>query len=62
MDTETIDKLFLELSQVTQATTGRELALDYKVQKLTNLLQRYTKEVPNEHIPTDLFAMTMVEL
>ena len=27
METETIDRLFLELSQVTKATTGRELEL-----------------------------------
>ena len=27
METETIDRLFLELSQFTQATTGKELAL-----------------------------------
>lgn len=27
METETIDRLFLELSQVTQATTAKELAL-----------------------------------
>lgn len=28
METEVIDKLFLELSQVTKAKTGRELALE----------------------------------
>lgn len=28
MTTETIDKLFLELSQVTQAKTGREVQLE----------------------------------
>jgi len=28
METETIDRLFLELSQVTKATTARELALE----------------------------------
>ena len=27
METETIDRLFLELSQVTQATTAKELAM-----------------------------------
>jgi predicted RNA-binding protein with PUA-like domain len=27
METETIDRLFLELSQVTRATTGKELAM-----------------------------------
>ena len=27
METETIDRLFLELSQFTRATTGKELAL-----------------------------------
>ena len=34
METETIDKLFLELSQVTRATTGKELALEAKVKRL----------------------------
>jgi hypothetical protein len=31
METETIDRLFLELSQVTNATTRRELALGKQV-------------------------------
>lgn len=31
METETIDRLFLELSQVTQATTEKEIALHSEV-------------------------------
>jgi len=34
MDTETIDRLFLELSQVTQATTAKEIALQGKLDDL----------------------------
>ena len=37
METETIDKLFLELSQVTQATTAKEIELS---KKLTYLQDR----------------------
>lgn len=43
MKTETIDKLFLELSQVTQATTAKELALQAQVARLKQ--QQYE---PNE--------------
>lgn len=38
METETIDRLFLELSQVTQATTAKELALQDEVQRLREAL------------------------
>jgi len=34
METETIDRLFLELSQVTQATTARELTMMTEVNAL----------------------------
>lgn len=34
LETETIDKLFLELSQVSQAKTARELALEETVRQL----------------------------
>ena len=34
METETIDRLFLELSQVTQATTKKEIELMNEVEKL----------------------------
>ena len=46
METETIDRLFLELSQVTQATTAKEIALQDKVRRLHILLARYRDEVP----------------
>ena len=38
METETIDRLFLELSQVTQATTARELDLQREVRWLREAL------------------------
>ena len=51
METETIDRLFLELSQVTQATTAKEIALQDKVRRLHILLARYRDEVPLGHQP-----------
>lgn len=39
MDTETIDRLFLELSQFTTATTGKELKLEIRVKELEDLLR-----------------------
>lgn len=38
MDTETIDRLFLELSQFTKATTANELALRAEVERLRGVL------------------------
>jgi hypothetical protein len=38
MQTETIDRLFLELSQVTQATTAKELDLQREVRWLREAL------------------------
>jgi len=38
METETIDKLFLELSQFSKAKTGREIQLEKRVELLTDLL------------------------
>jgi hypothetical protein len=37
METETIDKLFLELSQVTRATTAKEAVMRDALQKLAKL-------------------------
>ena len=39
MKTETIDRLFLELSQVTKATTARELALIEENSNLRRLVK-----------------------
>jgi hypothetical protein len=44
-DTETIDHLFLELSQFTQATTAKELALQGEVQKLMDVIRPFAKVV-----------------
>lgn len=38
-DTESIDRLFLELSQFTKATTGKELKLENRVAELEDLLR-----------------------
>ena len=42
LETEVIDKLFLELSQVTKAKTKRELALEYKMKKLMKKLYSFS--------------------
>lgn len=39
MDTETLDKLFLELSRITSAKTSRELALEKALAGLINRLE-----------------------
>lgn len=39
MTTETIDKLFLELSQITTAQTQKELWLHQRIKELTDLLE-----------------------
>lgn len=45
MQTETIDKLFLELSQVTNATTGKELSLQKKVDILLFAMKPFAELV-----------------
>lgn len=40
METEVIDKLFLELAQVTNATSPKETKLDSDVDRLRRLLQQ----------------------
>lgn len=45
IETEAIDKLFLELSQVTQAVTAKELALDFKVQKMKACIRPFAELV-----------------
>jgi hypothetical protein len=44
METETIDRLFLELSQVTQATTEKEIRLKEQNQMLSKHVVSLTKE------------------
>lgn len=44
MTTETIDKLFLELSQITQAKTAREMALESALMEANGIL-RSTSEI-----------------
>lgn len=62
METETIDRLFLELSQVTQATTAKEIALQDKVRRLHILLARYRDEVPLGHQPHMIAHLVDAEL
>ena len=50
METETIDKLFLELSQVTRATTARESAL---TNALLNLYIAYDELEGNSDLDDD---------
>ena len=40
VETESIDRLFLELSQFTQATTAKELALNEELKRTTERLER----------------------
>lgn len=44
MQTETIDRLFLELSQVTQATTAKEGDLAMLVRRLVNRVWKYNPQ------------------
>lgn len=39
METEIIDKLFLELSQITKAKTKREIELEKDVEQLMNIIR-----------------------
>ena len=45
MDTETLDKLFLELSQFTKAKTAREIELENLVEQLCNDLNQTHDEL-----------------
>jgi hypothetical protein len=38
IETHTIDRLFLELSQVTKATTGKELHCQQEIKRLTEAI------------------------
>ena len=50
MDTETIDKLFLELSQFTQATTAKELALRAENERLKKERELLDKRIHNQRM------------
>jgi len=55
MDTETIDRLFLELSQVTRATTRKELDLANEINRLNmaNASLRHENAILREALPTE---------
>ena len=45
-ETETIDRLFLELSQFTSATTKKELEKDKEIERLREALRKISKIGP----------------
>jgi hypothetical protein len=48
METETIDKLFLELSQFTKAKTAREISLETQLADATRKLEEARKDALEE--------------
>jgi len=50
MTTETIDKLYLELSQVSTAKTAREAALERSLQECLNRLETIRETHPTIHL------------
>lgn len=50
METEIIDKLFLELSQVSQATTARELRLLKAMKPFADLVSTTSGRIPYERL------------
>jgi hypothetical protein len=59
METKTIDMLFLELSQVTQATTAKELSLIERIRELELAIMPFAKLVAttNGRIPTERLSL-----
>lgn len=55
MDTQTIDMLFLELSQVTKATTQKEIALLKRVHDLQDAMRPFAEllETTSGRIPVE---------
>lgn len=60
MQTEMIDKLFLELSQVTTATTSKELAIFEKLKALREAVEPFASIVYNSdgRIPTEQLSLS----
>lgn len=59
MTTEIIDKLFLELSEVTSATTKREIAIYMKLQDLRKAVEPFVKIVRESQgrIPIEMLSL-----
>jgi hypothetical protein len=59
METETIDKLFLELSQVTKATTAKEVRLEMRNAELMVAIQPFADLVKSTsgRIPTERLSL-----
>jgi len=57
--TEMIDKLFLELSQVTNATTAKEIAIFTKLKELREAVEPFASIVYNSdgRIPTEQLSL-----
>lgn len=51
METETLDKLYLEWSQFTQAKTAREIMLAHQVHKLLQAIKPFADVVLNSSGP-----------
>jgi DNA-binding PadR family transcriptional regulator len=58
MDTEAIDRLFLELSQFTNATTDKELQLQRQIDQLQERLNDFEESIMSWDKETDFRAKT----
>jgi len=56
MDTEAIDRLFLELSQFTNATTDKELQLQRQIDQLQERLNDFEESIMSWDKETDFRA------
>ena len=62
METETIDKLFLELSQVTRATTAKELALYQDSKRLRLIVEWWYGNHPELNLRKALGADELLQM
>lgn len=62
METETIDKLYLELSQFTKAKTGRELALERSLNTTRIALLHIKAQLTNGRSPSGVDAEALAKL
>jgi hypothetical protein len=60
METRTIDKLFLELSQFTQAKTGRELELEGELLAAEQRAQKWRDELSKQISSTERWLIDVV--
>lgn len=62
METETIDKLYLELSQFTRAKTRRELTLEKSLNAARNALLHIETELTSGRSPNGVDAAALAKL